>query len=138
MNLIVADTLEDTLLPMNDHPALRQSPKLHAAQPEKGAECELTEKQIKKNERERVKRDDERFHLERLTFLFKVAAPGNNWTRVEVLSFGTGILVDGFKRSLTGFVAAAVYILCGPKAFPPGFICPLPGWALSVLFRGWL
>ena len=61
------------------------------SQPEVVGRLEQTVGRVKKNQRERIKRDMERYHLERISYLFKAADPQRTWTRVDVLSFGRGI-----------------------------------------------
>ena len=85
--LAVADLLEARLLPVNAGSALRQPPP-SATQVGKGARLEQTEVRMRKNEREKLKRDDERSELKRMSYFFKIAEPRECWTRTELLSFG--------------------------------------------------
>ena len=73
---------------VNQRPALRQPPKSPNSRIGKGARHEQTEERVKKNQRERERRDDERFHVGRISYLFRVADPDRSWTRLEVLCFG--------------------------------------------------
>ena len=71
---------------VNQRPALRKptnNPELG-----KGTRLQQTEGRVNKNKREKSKRDLERHHLERISYLFKVAGHGDTWTRVDVLCFG--------------------------------------------------
>lgn len=121
MNLAVADVLEARLVAVNQHLALRRMS--IDPQPGRGAHLEQTEGRVKKNQREMMKRNVERYHLERISYLFKVADPQHTWTRVDVLSFGESIsIVEGFNYLLIKFVPAAVFLLCGRSAFSPGFV----------------
>ena len=78
--------LEARLAAVNQRPALRKptnNPELW-----KGTRLQQTEGRVNKNKREKSKRDLERYHLERISCLFKVAGHGDTWTRVDVLCFG--------------------------------------------------
>jgi len=79
------------------------------------------EGRAKKSKLEALRRDTERFHLERVCLLF--SAPQNGWTKKEALSLGELIfLIDGCDQSLTDFVPAVLFLFYGPSVFPPGFI----------------
>ena len=71
---------------VNQRPVLRHS----TNSPEIGKEAgyEQTEDRVKRNRGEKAKRDSGRYHLERISHLFKVADPQQTWTRVDVLGFG--------------------------------------------------
>ena len=90
---------------------------------EKEAHREQTDDRAKKRQRERVRREGIRSHLERISCLFKVQNSRQTWTRTEVLSFGETIsLVGELEQLLTGFVSALLFLLWGQKAFSPGFV----------------
>ena len=83
---------------------------------------------VHKNHHEKLKREEERLHLERMSYLFKVAAPEKVWTRASVLSLGKVIFpIGGLKQSLTRSAPAVVFLLWGPDAFTPGFVRVSPG-----------
>lgn len=71
---------------VNQHSALRQ-PTNHP-RTGRGARHEQTEGRVKKNDRERSRRDWERRCLERMSYLFKVGRPQETWTRMDILGFG--------------------------------------------------
>ena len=85
---VVANMLETNLLPVNTNSALRPPSLSPGSQVGKGVRLEQTESRVKKNQREKLRRDDERSQLERIGYLFKVAEPRKCWTRTELLSFG--------------------------------------------------
>ena len=77
---------------MNQQPALRKAPGTSKLGQRTGGG--RTEKVAKKNESEKVRRDGERHHLERISRLFK--APQQAWSKKDVLSLGKLIfLIDG-------------------------------------------
>jgi hypothetical protein len=82
----VADTLEARIWPVNQSPALRKP--TYSSKTGKGVRLNQTEDQVRKNMEEKSGRDLERFHLERISRLFKVPHLEKTWTRVGVLSFG--------------------------------------------------
>ena len=92
----------------------------------KGKSVERTEKiksetKAKKSESEAVRRDAERYHLERMCLLFR--APAKGWTRKEVLSLGKITFhIDGRDESLTNFFPVVLFRLYGSEAFQPGFV----------------
>ena len=71
---------------MNQHPALRQPTNNPRAG--RGVRLEQTEGRVKKNDRERSRRDREKHHLERMSYLFKAQPPRGTWARADILSFG--------------------------------------------------
>ena len=108
----MADELESKLVAVNDGSALRPPWVVSCKQTGKGGDLEQTEVRVKKNKRERAKRDGERSQIERMSRLFRVGNPQRTWTRVEVLSFGEACLfsVDwndcspgSFQRSYSSF-----------------------------------
>jgi len=119
------DALEAKLVAVNQLPALRSpSNNPHTG---KGARLEQTEDRVKKNLREKSKRGGERFHLERISRLFKAVGPGQTWTRVDVLSFGKIVShVDEGGGLLTKLIPAVAFLLFGSSPFSPGFIKPSP------------
>jgi hypothetical protein len=83
------------LVAVNQQPALRHA--TNNPQTGKGTRLKQTEGRLKKNGWEKVKRDSERYQLERISYLFRVVDPNQTWTRVNVLSFGEMVsLIDGF------------------------------------------
>lgn len=79
---------------VNQHPTLRHA--TNNPLTGKGTRLEQTEDRVKKNSWEKSKRDLERQHLERISYLFRVADPKQTWTRVNILSFGEmTFLIDG-------------------------------------------
>lgn len=80
---------------MNDCPTLKRVSKIPICQIGKGARHKQTDELVEKNKMERVRRDGEKFHLERIGSLFKVQHSEKSWTRVEVLIFGKMISVVG-------------------------------------------
>ena len=77
---------------MNQQPVLRRS--AGTSKPAQKAGGGRSEKEVKKNDSEKVKRDGERRHLERISRLFK--APRQPWSKKDVLSLGKTIfLIDG-------------------------------------------
>ena len=94
-NLVVADVLEAKLAAVNQCPVLRKPS--DSIRTGKGVRLEQTEDRVKKNKREKAKRDLERYNLERISYMFKVADPKQTWTRVDVLIFGKmASFVGGF------------------------------------------
>ena len=73
---------------VNQGPKLRKPWKIINSQTGKGTRLEQTKDRVNKNQYERVKREEGRHHLERMSYLFRVPNPEKNWTRVDVLSFG--------------------------------------------------
>jgi len=71
---------------VNQNSALRQA--TNNPRTGRGVRHEQTEGRVKKNERERSRRDWERRCLERISYLFKVGRPEETWTRIDLLSFG--------------------------------------------------
>jgi len=91
----------------------------------KQSESEGRAKKSAKSEREKLRRDTEWIHLERMCSLFK--APTNGWTRTEALSLGeTNLLIDWSDESLTDFVSVVLFRLYGPEAFAPGSSWSVP------------
>ena len=79
----------------------------------------------KKNMSEKARRDLERYHLERISALFRVYR--QPWAKKEVLSFGEAIfLIDGGNRLLTEFIPAVLFLVYGSEPFPRDFIAVRP------------
>ena len=95
MDPVVAKELETRFMAMNETPALKQLSRVPICQIGKGVRNEQTDEVVEKNAIERVRRGGERFHLERMSSLFKVARFEKGWSRVEVLIFGKMISVVG-------------------------------------------
>jgi hypothetical protein len=84
LNFAVADELEAQLTVVNQQPSLRQS--TDTSKPKQRSGGERMEKQIKKSESEKVRRDEERLQLARISRLFR--APRGLWSKKDVLSLG--------------------------------------------------
>ena len=71
---------------MNPQPALLQARSASkAVKKESGPKSELQEK---RNEREKDRRDRERYQLGRISLLFKVASDDKLWSRKDALALG--------------------------------------------------
>lgn len=107
---------------VNQHPTLRYS--TGNPQVGKGTRLEQTEDRVKKNQREKAKRDGERYHLERISHLFKVAGPRQTWTRVDVLSFGKMVLPltnsAGYSPNISSHRVSPVWLRRVHTRFRPG------------------
>ena len=85
----VVDMLEGSLAPVNRSSALRLPLISPGSQVRKGMRREQTEARMKKSEHEKMKRDEERHHLERMSYMFRAPTGSpEGWTRVDILSFG--------------------------------------------------
>ena len=112
---------------VNDGSSLRQPRVAACEQTGKGMRREQTEWRVKKNSREKAKRDGERSQMERMSRLFRAADSRHTWTRVEILSFGEAFFFSVvFERLLTGFILAVLFLFWGSSAFSPGFVHEAP------------
>ena len=104
---------------MNLEPSLRQA---QISSRSKGkATVPQTDNRVKRNVSEKARRDMERYHLERMSFLFE--APRQLWSKKDILSLGENFfLIDGRDRLLTKFVTAVLFLLYGSGPFSPGFV----------------
>lgn len=119
MVLVVADELGSRLMVINQRPALRGSVGKSKIGQKMGGK--RMGRRTKKNETEKGRRDSERYHLGRISRLFKRAE--QQWSRMEVLGLGESIfLIDGRNWLLTKFVPAVLSLLYGPEAFPGDFV----------------
>jgi len=113
-------------LVVTSQPKQRMGDDQTEGQTRKGKSVERTRKvkpetQAKKTKSEAVRRDAERYHLERMCLLFR--APAKGWTRREVLSFGKiTFLIDGRDGLLTNIIPAVLFRIYGAEAFQPGFV----------------
>lgn len=115
MNFAVADELETRLAAVNPKPTLRQSTSV-----EVGEQTERPERERKRSETEKARRLNGRYHVQRMSLLFK---SGRTWSKKDLLSLGEIIFrIDGWDRLLTEFTPAVIFLLYGPTAFPQGFV----------------
>ena len=77
---------------VNDGSALRKPWVVPSKQTGKGMHPEQPEWRVKKNRREKAKRDGERSQMERMSRLFRAADSKRTWTRVEILNFCEAVL----------------------------------------------
>ena len=100
---------------------------MNIAKSENGANDERAGKNVKKNEAEKERRSGERYHIARMSRLFRVPVSRQPWSKKDVLSLGKIIfLIDGSEYSLTKSVPVALFLLYGPAAFPRGFVEVFP------------
>ena len=119
MNVTVANELEGRLTAVNPQPALLQAPSSSRAGT-KGS-GPMSERQEKRNQMEKDRRGRERYQLERICLLFKVAPSGKPWSRKNALCFGEIL----FHVVLNVTIAYKIRSRCTfpdvrPHRLPPG------------------
>ena len=95
-----------------------------------------------KNEKEKSRRDEKRFHVERLSYLFKVTTPRGCWARPEVLVFGkTFSFFDDPERVLLLhlFQPLCSFFMVPTSSHPVSFPLCLPsGGTFEISFQSLL
>ena len=119
MNFTVADELEARLAPVNQETVLRKSPTVPVAEATDGKEMDRPKR---RSILEKARRGDERRHVARISRLFR-ASNEMTWSRKDIFSLGELLFrIDRWDGCSPNPFTAALFLLYGPTAFPPGFV----------------
>ena len=83
----------------------------------------MSERQEKRNQMEKDRRGRERYQLERICLLFKVAPSGKPWSRKNALCLGEILFHVVLDVTIPyKFDPGVLFLMYSPTAFPPGFV----------------